>query len=64
MRGTTVREIKKFAKDQGMTLQEVWEEYDLYCFMGMWDNDDADVIVPDHFPTVASTSSSLNIKIY
>lgn len=62
MKSTTVREVKRFAADQKKTLAQVQQEWDMLCFMGMWDNDDAEVLVPDTMP-VAGLSLS-GVKVY
>lgn len=62
MKATTVREVKRFAEDQGKTLDEVGREWDMLCFMGQWENDDAEVLVPDGMPVAGIVVHG--VKVY
>lgn len=62
MKATTVREVKRFAKDDGKTLDELAKEWDMLCFMSQWENDDAEVLVPDGMPVAGTVLPG--VKVY
>ena len=48
---TTVREVNKAAAREQLTRIEFIEKYgDAVCFLGMWDNPDAEVLVSLNMP--------------
>jgi len=71
VKATTVREIDRLVQDvarqRGITveaaLDAVKAQYDMVCFMGMWDNPQAEVLVPDSMP-VASGRAPVAYVIY
>ena len=60
-KATTVAEIMSLAESharaQGITEQEALdnlaEQYEMICFLGMWDDPTAEVLVPDSLPVAA-----------
>ena len=60
-KATTVAEIMSLAESrahaQGITEQEaldaLHQEYTMLCFLGMWDDPTAEVLVPDSLPVAA-----------
>lgn len=51
MKATTVREVKEAARRLDLTMEELKQRYQMVAFLGAWDDDEAEVLVPDGFPT-------------
>lgn len=50
MKATTVRQLRKHAKAQGKTLDQLRQEAELVAFMGNWSDPDNEVLVPTGYP--------------
>jgi hypothetical protein len=50
MRATTVKHVKEVARSRGITLEELKAQCQMVAFMGDWEHDDNEVLVPNGFP--------------
>lgn len=50
MRATTVKAVKRLAKKEGISLQELGERYEMIALSGNWEADDNEVLVPNNMP--------------